>query len=101
MFHRDKPVDWLLDHILWVKVCNPEKDVVRPFHLFVLFAGRIDDKLQLINIMSWSCALFIVITRVYMTVTFNVRVISKNTNKHFQKEGICKLNCHKQCDIAL
>ncbi|XP_039670336.1 alpha-1,3-mannosyl-glycoprotein 4-beta-N-acetylglucosaminyltransferase A isoform X7 [Perca fluviatilis] len=26
MFHRDKPIDWLLDHILWVKVCNPEKD---------------------------------------------------------------------------
>ena len=26
MFYRDKPVDWLLDHILWVKVCNPEKD---------------------------------------------------------------------------
>ncbi|CAG13956.1 unnamed protein product, partial [Tetraodon nigroviridis] len=21
-----KPVDWLLDHILWVKICNPEKD---------------------------------------------------------------------------
>uniref|UniRef100_A0AAY5KWM2 Alpha-1,3-mannosyl-glycoprotein 4-beta-N-acetylglucosaminyltransferase B n=1 Tax=Esox lucius TaxID=8010 RepID=A0AAY5KWM2_ESOLU len=27
MFHRDKPIDWLLDHILWVKACNPEKDV--------------------------------------------------------------------------
>lgn len=26
MFHKDKPVDWLLDHILWVKICNPEKD---------------------------------------------------------------------------
>ncbi|XP_068451504.1 alpha-1,3-mannosyl-glycoprotein 4-beta-N-acetylglucosaminyltransferase B-like isoform X2 [Clinocottus analis] len=26
MFHRDKPIDWLLDHFLWVKVCNPEKD---------------------------------------------------------------------------
>ncbi|XP_048589545.1 alpha-1,3-mannosyl-glycoprotein 4-beta-N-acetylglucosaminyltransferase B isoform X2 [Nematostella vectensis] len=26
MFHKDKPVDWLLDHILWVRVCNPEKD---------------------------------------------------------------------------
>ncbi|XP_061482882.1 alpha-1,3-mannosyl-glycoprotein 4-beta-N-acetylglucosaminyltransferase A isoform X4 [Rhineura floridana] len=22
----EKPIDWLLDHILWVKVCNPEKD---------------------------------------------------------------------------
>ncbi|XP_030594716.1 alpha-1,3-mannosyl-glycoprotein 4-beta-N-acetylglucosaminyltransferase B isoform X2 [Archocentrus centrarchus] len=26
MFHRDKPIDWLLDHILWVKACNPERD---------------------------------------------------------------------------
>uniref|UniRef100_UPI00358E2ECA alpha-1,3-mannosyl-glycoprotein 4-beta-N-acetylglucosaminyltransferase B-like isoform X2 n=1 Tax=Myxine glutinosa TaxID=7769 RepID=UPI00358E2ECA len=26
MFHKDKPIDWLLDHILWVKTCNPEKD---------------------------------------------------------------------------
>lgn len=28
MFHKDKPVDWLLDHILWVKVCSPDKDQV-------------------------------------------------------------------------
>ena len=28
MFHRDKPIDWLLDHLLYVKVCNPEKDNV-------------------------------------------------------------------------
>ena len=28
MFHRDKPIDWLLDHFLYVKVCNPEKDAV-------------------------------------------------------------------------
>uniref|UniRef100_A0AAZ3NRY3 Alpha-1,3-mannosyl-glycoprotein 4-beta-N-acetylglucosaminyltransferase B n=1 Tax=Oncorhynchus tshawytscha TaxID=74940 RepID=A0AAZ3NRY3_ONCTS len=26
MFYKDKPIDWLLDHIMWVKVCNPEKD---------------------------------------------------------------------------
>ncbi|NWX84532.1 MGT4A acetylglucosaminyltransferase, partial [Nothoprocta ornata] len=26
MFYKEKPIDWLLDHILWVKVCNPEKD---------------------------------------------------------------------------
>ncbi|XP_033112076.1 alpha-1,3-mannosyl-glycoprotein 4-beta-N-acetylglucosaminyltransferase A-like isoform X2 [Anneissia japonica] len=26
MFHKEKPIDWLLDHILYVKVCNPEKD---------------------------------------------------------------------------
>ncbi|KAM6953356.1 alpha-1,3-mannosyl-glycoprotein 4-beta-N-acetylglucosaminyltransferase B-like [Aplochiton taeniatus] len=25
MFHKDKPIDWLLDHILWVKACHPEK----------------------------------------------------------------------------
>lgn len=28
MFYKEKPIDWLLDHILWVKVCNPEKDAV-------------------------------------------------------------------------
>uniref|UniRef100_A0A3B3SQS8 Zgc:154054 n=1 Tax=Paramormyrops kingsleyae TaxID=1676925 RepID=A0A3B3SQS8_9TELE len=28
MFYKDKPIDWLLDHFLWVKVCNPEKDVM-------------------------------------------------------------------------
>uniref|UniRef100_A0A8D2IX82 MGAT4 family member D n=1 Tax=Varanus komodoensis TaxID=61221 RepID=A0A8D2IX82_VARKO len=26
MFYKDKPIDWLLDHLLWVKVCHPEKD---------------------------------------------------------------------------
>ncbi|KAG7241931.1 hypothetical protein INR49_024678 [Caranx melampygus] len=26
MFHRDKPIDWLLDYILWVKVCHLDKD---------------------------------------------------------------------------
>uniref|UniRef100_A0A8D0CJQ3 Alpha-1,3-mannosyl-glycoprotein 4-beta-N-acetylglucosaminyltransferase A n=1 Tax=Scleropages formosus TaxID=113540 RepID=A0A8D0CJQ3_SCLFO len=26
MFYKEKPIDWLLDHILWVKVCSPEKD---------------------------------------------------------------------------
>ncbi|NXC08041.1 MGT4B acetylglucosaminyltransferase, partial [Orthonyx spaldingii] len=26
MFYEDKPIDWLIDHLLWVKVCNPEKD---------------------------------------------------------------------------
>lgn len=28
MFYKEKPIDWLLDHILWVKICNPEKDAV-------------------------------------------------------------------------
>ncbi|XP_069825266.1 alpha-1,3-mannosyl-glycoprotein 4-beta-N-acetylglucosaminyltransferase B isoform X1 [Dendropsophus ebraccatus] len=32
MFYKDKPIDWLLDHILWVKVCNPEKDAARRKH---------------------------------------------------------------------
>uniref|UniRef100_A0A669P4F8 MGAT4 family member D n=1 Tax=Phasianus colchicus TaxID=9054 RepID=A0A669P4F8_PHACC len=26
MFYKDKPIDWLLDHLFWVKVCNPEKN---------------------------------------------------------------------------
>lgn len=33
MFQRDKPIDWLLDHILWVKVCNPEKDAVSQMYM--------------------------------------------------------------------
>ena len=28
MFYQDKPIDWLLDYFLAVKVCNPEKDHV-------------------------------------------------------------------------
>ncbi|XP_029460628.1 alpha-1,3-mannosyl-glycoprotein 4-beta-N-acetylglucosaminyltransferase A isoform X2 [Rhinatrema bivittatum] len=31
MFFKEKPIDWLLDHILWVKVCNPEKDADKDF----------------------------------------------------------------------
>ncbi|KAM3866919.1 LOW QUALITY PROTEIN: alpha-1,3-mannosyl-glycoprotein 4-beta-N-acetylglucosaminyltransferase B [Diretmus argenteus] len=31
MFYKDKPIDWLLDHIMWVKVCNPEKDADKDF----------------------------------------------------------------------
>ncbi|KAK2118823.1 Alpha-1,3-mannosyl-glycoprotein 4-beta-N-acetylglucosaminyltransferase B [Saguinus oedipus] len=26
MLYRDKPTEWLLDRILWVKACSPEKD---------------------------------------------------------------------------
>uniref|UniRef100_A0A8D0L5K2 MGAT4 family member D n=1 Tax=Sphenodon punctatus TaxID=8508 RepID=A0A8D0L5K2_SPHPU len=26
MFYKDKPIDWLLDHLLWVKACNPERN---------------------------------------------------------------------------
>ncbi|XP_074650022.1 alpha-1,3-mannosyl-glycoprotein 4-beta-N-acetylglucosaminyltransferase B-like isoform X2 [Tubulanus polymorphus] len=26
MFYKDKPIDWLLDHLLNVKTCHPEKD---------------------------------------------------------------------------
>ena len=37
MFYRDKPVDWLLDHLLYVKVCNPEKDTVCTRVLLVIF----------------------------------------------------------------
>lgn len=39
MFYKEKPIDWLLDHILWVKVCNPEKDAVSSF--FHVVQGRL------------------------------------------------------------
>lgn len=29
MFYNDKPVDWLLEHLIYTKVCNWEKDMVR------------------------------------------------------------------------
>jgi len=32
MFYREKPVDWLLEHILYTKVCNPEKDMKECAH---------------------------------------------------------------------
>ncbi|XP_009947951.1 PREDICTED: alpha-1,3-mannosyl-glycoprotein 4-beta-N-acetylglucosaminyltransferase B-like [Leptosomus discolor] len=28
MFYKDKPIDWLIDHLLWVKVCSPEKNEI-------------------------------------------------------------------------
>lgn len=36
MFHKVKPIDWLLDHILWVKACNPEKNSVCDVMMFCL-----------------------------------------------------------------
>ena len=39
MFHKDKPIDWLLDHLLYVKVCNPEKDNVS-FPIFTLLGYK-------------------------------------------------------------
>ncbi|PKU35485.1 alpha- -mannosyl-glycoprotein 4-beta-n-acetylglucosaminyltransferase-like protein mgat4d [Limosa lapponica baueri] len=36
MFYKDKPIDWLIDHLLWVKVCNPEKDADKDFGKNVL-----------------------------------------------------------------
>ncbi|XP_055653391.1 alpha-1,3-mannosyl-glycoprotein 4-beta-N-acetylglucosaminyltransferase-like protein MGAT4D isoform X5 [Falco peregrinus] len=36
MFYKDKPIDWLMDHLLWVKVCNPEKDADKDFGQNVL-----------------------------------------------------------------
>ncbi|XP_035506631.2 alpha-1,3-mannosyl-glycoprotein 4-beta-N-acetylglucosaminyltransferase B isoform X3 [Scophthalmus maximus] len=40
MFHRDKPIDWLLDHILWVKVCSPEKDADKDFGKQTLYQAH-------------------------------------------------------------
>lgn len=31
MFYNDKPVDWLLEHLIYTKVCNWEKDMVSKF----------------------------------------------------------------------
>ncbi|XP_058654550.1 alpha-1,3-mannosyl-glycoprotein 4-beta-N-acetylglucosaminyltransferase B-like isoform X4 [Onychostoma macrolepis] len=47
MFHKDKPIDWLLDHILWVKVCNPEKDLDKDFGNQVLFKSHYNPPAEL------------------------------------------------------
>lgn len=36
MFYNDKPVDWLLEHLIYTKVCNWEKDMVSSHNPFVL-----------------------------------------------------------------
>jgi hypothetical protein len=36
MFYKDKPIDWLLDHLLFVKTCNPEKDTVSRLKIIIL-----------------------------------------------------------------
>lgn len=35
MFYNDKPVDWLLDHLIYTKVCNWDKDMVSDKLLFL------------------------------------------------------------------
>lgn len=53
MFYRDKPIDWLLDHILWVKVCNPEKDAVSRGYWESVLGRRVLGR-QL-TLYSWLC----------------------------------------------
>lgn len=59
MFYKDKPIDWLLDHIMWVKVCNPEKDAVRIIHLSFLL-------LLLLNIIYSFSILSIIVSLLNM-----------------------------------
>uniref|UniRef100_A0AAV2KA50 Alpha-1,3-mannosyl-glycoprotein 4-beta-N-acetylglucosaminyltransferase B n=1 Tax=Knipowitschia caucasica TaxID=637954 RepID=A0AAV2KA50_KNICA len=47
MFYKDKPIDWLLDHIMWVKVCNPEKDADKDFGKQHLHKGHINPAAEL------------------------------------------------------
>lgn len=48
MFYKEKPIDWLLDHILWVKVCNPEKDAVSAVvTVWIRSNQRVKDRWQL------------------------------------------------------
>lgn len=40
MFYNDKPVDWLLEHLIYTKVCNWEKDMVsHPLGCFTINAN--------------------------------------------------------------
>ncbi|XP_065453801.1 alpha-1,3-mannosyl-glycoprotein 4-beta-N-acetylglucosaminyltransferase-like protein MGAT4D isoform X3 [Chrysemys picta bellii] len=42
MFYKDKPIDWLLDHLLWVKVCSPEKDPDKDFGKNMLHKAHVN-----------------------------------------------------------
>lgn len=34
MFYNDKPVDWLLDNLIYTKVYNWDKDMVRAYNFY-------------------------------------------------------------------
>lgn len=35
IFHNDKPVDWLLDHMIQTKVCRFDRDSVSKFKKYI------------------------------------------------------------------
>lgn len=42
MFYNDKPVDWLLDHLIQTKICNWEKHSVS-MRILNKFLGKINE----------------------------------------------------------
>lgn len=48
IFHNDKPVDWLLDHMIQTKVCRFDRDTVSAFY------SNIKHILHVYQNMFWS-----------------------------------------------
>lgn len=48
MFYNDKPVDWLLDHLISTKVCNWDKDMVRYNFILPFFTNSRSFPLNLV-----------------------------------------------------
>lgn len=46
MFYNDKPVDWLLEHLIYTKVCNWEKDVVSNWNVML-------QRMQSVQFSAW------------------------------------------------
>lgn len=91
MFHRDKPIDWLLDHILWVKVCNPEKDDVSQ-----LYQESRNAKYRFICVLgkSQTTSLFFLHTLLFVTAlqirknTLLLRIFVKMEHKSLNKSVV-------------
>lgn len=85
MFYKEKPIDWLLDHILWVKVCNPEKDAVSFLLLLKCFSvsecvvsGELKASIQ-----------FIVVTTCPERICFPTKIsISSKPSKTYYSEAL-------------
>lgn len=90
MFHRDKPIDWLLDHILWVKVCNPEKDDVSQ-----LYQESRNAKYRFICVLGKSQT-----TSLFFFTHFAVCYSPTNKKKHVVVEDFVKME-HKSLNKSV
>lgn len=71
MFYNDKPVDWLLEHLIYTKMCNWEKDMVSKRTSHFLYFGST-------QYLKWNSKM-----KIYLHLFFhiNVNVIDSQTTK--------------------